>query len=45
MAGDIVAALTDTSRLLAVTGDFDEPDDPSQKRGRYFSHVIEVTIA
>ena len=31
-------------RLSIVVNDFDEPDDPSQKRGEYFSHILEVGL-
>lgn len=45
MAAAVLAELRETSRLAAVTADYDEPDDASQQRGKYFSRVLEVAIA
>ena len=45
MAIDVLEALGDTGRLLAVTADYDEPDNADQQRGKYFERVIEVEIS
>ena len=31
-------------RLALLLADFDEPDDPSQQRGKYYSHILEVGL-
>ena len=43
MARDIVLMLG--SRLVIKLNDYGEQDDPSQKRGLYFSHIITVGIS
>ena len=45
ICGDVRSGLFGTSRLLGVTADFDEPDNPDQQRGKFFEHVIEVEIS
>ena len=42
MAQDILDAIF--PRLSHVLADYDEPDDPSQKRGEYYSHILEVGL-
>ena len=44
MAADILERLQRDGRLNAINQQYDEPDDPSQERGRYFSHIVEVEI-
>ena len=32
-------------RLVVLVADYDEPDDPSQQKGEYYSHILEVGLS
>ena len=42
---DICEQLQRAGRINRVLDQYDEPDDPSQQRGKYFSHIAKVELA
>ena len=45
MADDILHQLTRDNALIAMQNRYDEPDDASQKLGKYFSHILAFSIS
>ena len=45
MAKDILNRIENDGRLSHVLADYDEPDDRSQQRSEYFSHILEVGLS
>ena len=45
IAADILDRLQRAGRLNRVLDQYDEPDDASQQRGKYFSHILRIELA
>ena len=45
MADDILHQLTRDNALVRMLSRYDEPDDASQKPGKYFAHVLSFSIS
>ena len=45
MAEDILYRFEVDNRLLILMADYDEHDDPSQQKSKYYSHILEVGLA